>query len=50
MSIAKTDEPIEMPSGLWTPVDTRNHVLDVGPDTAWKGAFFDGEGAAHCKI
>ena len=26
-------EPIEMSFGLWTRVDPRNHVLDVGPDS-----------------
>ena len=26
--VQKTAEPIEMPFGLWTPVDPRKHVLD----------------------
>ena len=32
MSATKTDEPIEMPFGLWTWVVPRNHVLGEGPD------------------
>jgi len=34
----KTDEPIEVPSGTWTRVGPRNHVLDGDPDTPDKGA------------
>ena len=30
MSCAKTAEPINMPFGMWTRVDQRNHVLDGG--------------------
>jgi len=30
MSCAKTDEPIEMPFGMWTRVSPRNHVLGGG--------------------
>jgi len=36
---AKTDEPIEMPFGLRTRVDSGNHVLDWGPDSPWEGAI-----------
>jgi len=39
MSCAKTAEPIEMAFGLWAWMDPRNHVLDGGPDPAWKGAI-----------
>ena len=28
---AETDEPIEMPFGLWARMGRRNHVLDGGP-------------------
>ena len=31
MSRAKTDEPVEMPFGLWTRVGPSNHVLGVSP-------------------
>jgi len=37
----KTAEPIEMPFGVRTRVDPRNHVLDGGPE---------GEGTAHCNV
>ena len=43
-------QSIEMPFGLRTRVGPRNHVLDGGPDTAWKGVILRGEGAAHCKV
>ena len=33
MSCAKTDEPIEIPFGVWTNVSPLNHVLDEGPDS-----------------
>ena len=32
LSPARTGEPIEMPSGVWTWVGSGNHVLDAGPD------------------
>jgi len=35
----KTAEPIEMPFGLSTRVDTRNHQLDADPDPDGKGQF-----------
>ena len=40
MSCAKTAEPIEMPFGLRTQVDPRNHLLDEGFDPPQgKGQF-----------
>jgi len=39
VSPAKTAEPIEMPFGLRTRVDTGNHVLDVDSDPRRKGQF-----------
>ena len=50
VSHAKTDEPIEMPFGLWTRVGSWNHVLDVGLDPLMGRAILVGEGAAHCKV
>ena len=32
VSPAKNAEPIEMPFGLWTRMDPRNHVLDGGSE------------------
>jgi len=29
---AKTDEPTEMPSGVWTQASSRKHALDGSPD------------------
>ena len=29
--IAKTDEPIEMPFGMWTPVGPRKHGVHLAP-------------------
>jgi len=49
VSFAKTAEPIEMPFGLRTWVDQRNHVLDGGPDPPMGKGQFLGEGA-HCKV
>ena len=43
MSPAKTDEPIEMPFGLRTWVDQKNHVLHSGPDHSWEGAILRGK-------
>ena len=39
MSPAKTDEPIEMPFGLWSRVGPRNHTLGGGPDPQGKRHF-----------
>jgi len=36
-------ELIEMPFGLWTWVDPRNHVLDEGPYPRAKGQFWEGK-------
>jgi len=50
VSPAKTAEPVEMPFGLWTLVSPRNHLLDGGAGTPWKGVILKGRGAAHCKV
>jgi len=50
VSPAKTAEPVEMPFGLWTLVVPRNHLLDGGAGTPWKGVILKGRGAAHCKV
>jgi len=47
VSSAETTEPIEMPFGLRTRVDTGNHVLDGGPDLPWKGAILKGKGMSR---
>jgi len=39
-SLTKTAEPIEMPFGLWTRVDPRNHVLGWGIIHQGKGPFW----------
>jgi len=41
VSPAKTAEPIDMPFGMWTRVDQRNHVLDEGPDQHMRWVNFD---------
>jgi len=38
MSCGKTDEPIQMPLGIWTWLGLRNHVLGGGPDPLGKTA------------
>jgi len=38
MSCAKTAEPIETTSGVWTRVCPRNHVLGVDSDPPGEGA------------
>ena len=45
MSPAKTAEPIEMPFGLRTRVEPRNHVLAGGPDTPRGRDSFGGRAA-----
>jgi len=35
-------EPIEMPFGVWSRVDPRNHVLDRGADPPYEGAILKG--------
>jgi len=50
VSLAKTAEPIEMPFGLWTRVDSKNHAFGRGPDPPYEGAMLRGKGAAHCKV
>ena len=42
VSPAKTDEPIEMPFGLWTQVGQRNHVLDAVQIPMGRGIFEGG--------
>jgi len=42
MSCTKTDEPIEMPFGILTQVDPRNHVLDGGRDPLGEWALLRG--------
>jgi len=44
VSCAKTEEPIEIPFGLWIQVDPRNHVLGGGPDPTGGGAIGGGFG------
>jgi len=39
MSCGKTDEPIQMPLGIWTWLGLRNHVLGGGPDPLGKTKF-----------
>ena len=46
---AKTAEHIELPSGLWTPVGLRNHVLDA-VEIPMQSGNFEGEWEAHCKL
>jgi len=43
VSCAKMAEPIEMPFALWTLVDPRNHILDVGPDRPKRRGNFVGK-------
>jgi len=43
------DEPIETPFRMWTPVDTRNHVLGVGADLQSSTQFW-GYLPAHCEV
>ena len=40
----KTTEPIEMPFGMLSRVDPRNHILDGGIDPRWEGAILRGKG------
>jgi len=51
---AKTAEPIEMPSGLWTWMGSRKHILDGSPDPPSEGAIFrekdmPGHARRHCR-
>jgi len=51
VSPAKTAEPIEMPLGLRTHVDPKNHVLDGDPCTYPMGrGNLEGEEASHYKL
>jgi len=51
-SCAKTDEPIEMPFGVWTQVGPRNSVLGRARIPLGKEQFFFGGGhlPAHCEV
>jgi len=48
VSLAKTDEPIDMPFGLWTWVGRWSHVLDGGPDPHRKGGFWGVVPSSKC--
>jgi len=51
VSSAKTAAPIEMPFGLGTWVDPRNHVLDGGSYSVMERDSCEGrKGAFHCKV
>jgi len=50
VSPAKTDEPTEMPFGLWTRVGPRNHVLDAVQIPMGMGIFEGRARAAHYKV
>ena len=43
MSCAKTAEAIEMPFGVLSWMDPRNHVLFGGPDAPCEGEIFRGK-------
>jgi len=43
VSPAKTVEPIEMLSGLWAQVGSRNHMVDGGPHIPMGRGNFEGE-------
>jgi len=48
--VAKTDEPIEMPFGLWARVHLRNHALDGRPHSPLgRGNFEEGKGRPIVK-
>jgi len=44
LSCACTSDPIEMPFGMLSQVDSSNHVLDGGSDPPWEGAILRGKG------
>jgi len=46
MYCAQMAEPIEVPFAVVSGVGSKNHVLDGGPDPAWKRRFYFG-GYAH---
>jgi len=48
VSRAKTDEPIEMPFGLWTRVGPKNQVLDRVHISLMELAVLMAKDAAHC--
>jgi len=45
VSLAKTPQPIEIPSALWAPMELMNLVLDGGPDPPREGKIFLDESA-----
>jgi len=47
VNCANTAEPIDMPSGILSQVDPRNHVLHRGPDYPMKRGNADGKGHAR---
>ena len=51
VSSANTAEPIEMPFGWMTLVNTTNHVLGDGRDPVWKGVILEVVRSIerHCK-
>jgi len=49
MSRAKIGEPIEMPFGLWTPVGSKNHMLEGGYDPQMPRGNFEGKGQTVVK-
>jgi len=44
VSCTETAEPVEMPFGMLSQVDPRNHVLDGGTDHRWERAILKGKG------
>ena len=50
ISPAETAEPIKMPFGLWTRVNSKNHVLAGGPGPPCKLAIVRGTASARCKV
>ena len=44
----KTAKPNEMPYGLWARVNSRNHVLDAGPDCPMRRDNFGGKHVRAC--
>ena len=50
VSCGKTDEPIELPFGIWTRAGPRNHVLGGGPDPQGKGAIFWSGAPLRCGL
>jgi len=49
VSLAKTAEPIDVPFGMRTWVDPRDHVLDGGSDPPMGRGKCGGQWASHSK-